>query len=88
MEIFEPQSYPADQRLLVGWGNGNLEILLSHYGSPLENQTRIQFDSLVSADACRGEFLPFKCLVHHHLVKTAETMMEEWNTGTTSHPWN
>ena len=21
MEIFEPKSYPADQRLLVGWGN-------------------------------------------------------------------
>lgn len=35
MEIFEPQSYPTDQCLLVGWGNGNLEILLGHYGSPL-----------------------------------------------------
>lgn len=67
MEIFEPQSYPADQRLLVGWGNGNLEILLGHYGSPLENQTHVRFDSVVSADACRGEFLPFKRLVHHHL---------------------
>lgn len=67
MEIFEPQSYPADQRLLVGSGNGNLEILLGHYGSPLENQTHVRFDSVVSADACRGEFLPFKRLVHHHL---------------------
>ena len=67
MEIFEPQSYPADQRLLVSSGNGNLEILLDHYGSPLENQTRVRFDSVVSADACRGEFLPFKRLVHHHL---------------------
>lgn len=67
MEIFEPQSYPADQRLLVRSGNGNLEILLGHYGSPLENQTHVRFDSVVSADACRGEFLPFKRLVHHHL---------------------
>ena len=44
-----------------------MEILLGHYGSPLENQTHVRFDSVVSADACRGEFLPFKCLVHHHL---------------------
>ena len=45
MEIFEPQSYPADQRLLVGWGNGNLEILLGHYGSPLE--TKLTSDLIV-----------------------------------------
>lgn len=45
MEIFEPQSYPADQRLLVGSGNGNLEILLGHYGSPLE--TKLTSDLIV-----------------------------------------
>ncbi|KAJ7394643.1 hypothetical protein OS493_000463 [Desmophyllum pertusum] len=67
MEIFEPQSYPADQRLLVGWGNGNLQTLLDHYGCPMENQLRARFDSVVDSEACRGEFLPFKRLLHHNL---------------------
>ena len=69
MEIFEPQSYPADQRLLVGW---EMETWRSYWAFiAVLWKTKLTSDLIVWLEPMSaGEFLPFKCLVHHHLGET------------------
>lgn len=67
MQIFEPASYPAERRQLIGWGNEHLQTLLGHYGQPAHTRAHREFPPVADANGCREEFLPFKRLVHDHL---------------------
>nr|XP_006822498.1 PREDICTED: zinc finger protein 862-like [Saccoglossus kowalevskii] len=65
MQIFEPASYPPEDRLL-NWGVDYLEVLLEHYGLPKTNKNGEQFAPIIDSDVVRAEFLPFKKLVSHN----------------------
>ena len=58
--------YPAEVSQLAFWGNDHLDTLLWHYGVRLHNVGGQPFNPLVNDDTCRGEFLPFKRLMHAH----------------------
>lgn len=66
LQIFDPQSYQTDDSVLGHWGIGDLNILLDHYGKAKSNREGLRFPPLVDGDQCRGEFLPFKRLLHRN----------------------
>ena len=70
MQVFDPASY-SEYHLNV-LGLNHLKVFLGHYG---ERKDTVDgpVDSLVNADATRGEFLMFKCLVSEHGVKEQQT---------------
>lgn len=59
-------AYPQNPEDLFHWGNGHLNTLLEFYGESKENADGVRFDRIVDPDVARGEFLPFKRVLHRN----------------------
>ena len=60
MQVFDTKALPEDESQLQGWGNGHLDVLLSHYGDGKRNTDGTFFHPVVDRDQCRNEFAVFK----------------------------
>ncbi|XP_064597802.1 zinc finger protein 862-like [Liolophura sinensis] len=66
MQVFDPMAYPQNPEDLFHWGNSHLNTLLEFYGESKENADGVRFDRIVDPDVARGEFLPFKRVLHRN----------------------
>ena len=60
MQVFDTKALPEDAAQLQGWGNGHLNVLLSHFGEGKRNTDGTFFHPVVDRDQCRNEFAVFK----------------------------
>ena len=46
MQVFDTKALPEDAAQLQGWGNGHLDVLLSHYGDGKRNTSYVHLHSI------------------------------------------